>query len=87
LEQRRNFTTRQIDVGIGGMAYMFTDGYADQFGGERGKKFMVKRFHELLSEIHLLSPDEQKEALRQNFEDWRQNHEQVDDVLIVGIEI
>ena len=86
-EQDRSFTTRQIEIAKGSMAYMFSDGYADQFGGDKGKKFMVKRFHDLLSEIHLLSAEEQRIALKQNFEDWRQNHEQVDDVLIVGIEI
>jgi serine phosphatase RsbU (regulator of sigma subunit) len=69
------------------MAYMFTDGYADQFGGERGKKFMVKRFHQLLMQIHLKSADDQRKELELSFDAWRHNHEQVDDVLIVGIEI
>ena len=48
---------------------------------------MVKRFHELLCIIHLQKPDEQREELKKNFENWRQNHEQVDDVLVVGIGI
>jgi serine phosphatase RsbU (regulator of sigma subunit) len=87
LDHNRVFTTRHITIAKGSMAYMFTDGYADQFGGDRGKKFMVKRFHDLLGEIHLHSAEEQRAALKKNFEDWRQNHEQVDDVLIVGIEI
>jgi serine phosphatase RsbU (regulator of sigma subunit) len=69
------------------MAYMFSDGYADQFGGEKGKKFMVKRFHDLLGTIHRKTAEEQRLALKNNFEEWRSNHEQVDDVLIVGIEI
>ena len=69
------------------MAYLFSDGYADQFGGLKGKKFMLRRFHALLGDIHLMSAEEQQQALRQNFEDWRQNHEQVDDVLIVGIQL
>ncbi len=87
METDRFFTTRQIDIRIASMAYMFTDGYADQFGGERGKKFMVKRFHELLTTIHLYPAEEQQKVLHKNFEDWSRNHEQVDDVLIVGIEI
>jgi serine phosphatase RsbU (regulator of sigma subunit) len=83
----RHFTTHVIKVEVASMAYLFSDGYADQFGGEKGKKFMVKRFHHLLAEIHNYLPEEQKAALEAHFESWRQNHEQVDDVLIVGIEI
>jgi serine phosphatase RsbU (regulator of sigma subunit) len=83
----RNFLTRVITVGEASMAYMFSDGYPDQFGGEKGKKFMVKRFHDLLAEIHLMSAEEQRNHLKIEFDKWRQNHEQVDDVLIVGIEI
>jgi hypothetical protein len=48
---------------------------------------MVKRFHELLARIHLKSAEEQRQELKDHFEKWRLNHEQVDDVLIVGIEI
>jgi serine phosphatase RsbU (regulator of sigma subunit) len=69
------------------MAYMFSDGYADQFGGDRGKKFMVKRFHEVLTTIHKFPAEQQRDELEQRFEEWRVNHEQVDDVLIVGLEI
>lgn len=87
IERVQKFTTHRIEVQPGSMCYMFTDGYADQFGGDRGKKFMVRRFHDLLAEIHLLSPQEQKESLFQSFEAWRQNHEQVDDVLIAGITV
>lgn len=87
IEMARSFTTRQIITEKGSMAYMFSDGYADQFGGEKGKKFMLRRFHALLGDIHLMSVDEQQQALKQNFEDWKQNHEQVDDVLIVGIQL
>jgi serine phosphatase RsbU (regulator of sigma subunit) len=83
----RFFVTHQIKVSRAAMAYMFSDGYADQFGGDKGKKFMVKRFHEILSNIHMRSPEEQKKELELNFAQWRQNHEQVDDVLVVGIAI
>ncbi|PBQ34477.1 hypothetical protein CNR22_22745 [Sphingobacteriaceae bacterium] len=83
----RTFTTHPVSAAKASMAYMFSDGYADQFGGEKGKKFMVKRFHELLASIHLKSAEEQRSELQKHFEDWRLNHEQVDDVLIVGIEI
>jgi len=87
LQNERVFTTHDVPFTKGSMAYMSTDGYADQFGGDRGKKFMVKRFHEILSQIHNLNASLQEKALRENFEKWKANHEQVDDVLIVGIEI
>lgn len=83
----RSFLTHPVKVKENSMAYMFSDGYADQFGGEKGKKFMVKRFHDLLSAIHTRTAEEQRIELKNNFETWRSNHEQVDDVLIVGIEI
>jgi len=87
LNSDRIFKTHLIEVKIATMAYMSTDGYADQFGGENGKKFMVKRFHDLLKTIHLYPAEEQRKVLHENFEQWSKNHEQVDDVLIVGIEI
>lgn len=87
LDVERTFTTKLVDVKIASMAYMFSDGYADQFGGDKGKKFMVRRFHDLLTTIHLYSAEQQQKVLQENFDDWRQGHEQVDDVLIVGIEI
>lgn len=87
LDADRVFTTKLVEVKMASMAYMFSDGYADQFGGDKGKKFMVKRFHDLLGTIHRYSAEEQQSVLLNNFEQWRLNHEQVDDVLIVGIEI
>lgn len=87
LETERVFTTQSIVTSSPSMAYMSSDGYADQFGGEKGKKFMVKRYHELLLEIHLQNADEQRNALEASFQEWKQGHEQVDDVLVVGIAI
>ncbi|HQQ93540.1 MAG TPA: two-component regulator propeller domain-containing protein [Bacteroidia bacterium] len=87
LDKNREFNTRKVNPSTTAMAYMFSDGYADQFGGDRGKKFMVKRFHDLLTTIHHLPAEEQRLELKKNFENWRANHEQVDDVLVVGIEI
>jgi serine phosphatase RsbU (regulator of sigma subunit) len=87
LNSERVFKTNVLNTGVAAMAYMTSDGYADQFGGEKGKKFMVKRFHDLLQTIHLLPADEQRRLLQENFDAWRSNHEQVDDVLVVGLEI
>jgi ligand-binding sensor domain-containing protein/serine phosphatase RsbU (regulator of sigma subunit) len=87
LDVNRFFTTHTIKCESGTMAYMFTDGYADQFGGEKGKKFMVKRFYNLLLSIHEKPTEEQKIILEDNLERWRQNQEQVDDVLVAGVAI
>ncbi|MDI1353566.1 MAG: triple tyrosine motif-containing protein [bacterium] len=87
LDHDRRFTTHTFQAPKNAMAYMSSDGYADQFGGDKGKKFMVKRFHDLLENIYLMGADQQREALRKSFEEWKAGHEQVDDVLIVGIEI
>lgn len=84
-EVKRDFTTNVLSVHKPCMVYMFSDGYADQFGGDSGKKFMVRRFHDLLMEIHTKSENEQRELLNDNFERWRNQHEQIDDVLVVGI--
>ena len=67
--------------------YIFSDGYADQFGGERGKKFMYKKFRNLLVEIKDLPAQQQRKILNQKFEEWRGIYEQVDDVLVIGVKI
>lgn len=85
LDLKRTFTSNLIKVGKGDTIYLFSDGYADQFGGNNGKKFMVKRFHDQLISICAYSMEEQRKELEKTFEQWRGNHEQVDDVLVVGI--
>ena len=64
--------------------YIFSDGYADQFGGTEGKKYKYRRYRHLLLTIHKLPLEQQRTYLDRSFEDWRGEHEQVDDVLIVG---
>ena len=63
---------------------MFSDGFADQFGGESGKKYRTKPMKELLLSIQEKNMEEQKEILDQTIENWRGKIEQVDDILIVG---
>lgn len=65
--------------------YFFTDGVTDQFGGEKGKKYSMKRLRELLQNIHRLKMGEQKQKLEQTIESWKGNLEQVDDILLIGI--
>jgi serine phosphatase RsbU (regulator of sigma subunit) len=64
------------------MLFMFTDGYTDQFGGEKGKKFMIKRFREMMQKIAHLPVLEMKEKLAEHFDNWKGRHEQTDDVLV-----
>jgi len=56
------------------MAYLFSHAYPRQFGGDKGKKFIVKPFHNLLAEIHLMSAEEKRNHLKTEFDKWRQNH-------------
>ncbi|MDH5476472.1 MAG: tetratricopeptide repeat protein, partial [Cyclobacteriaceae bacterium] len=64
--------------------YMTSDGYADQFGGPNGKKFMTKKFKILLTEIQPLKIKEQKEKLEEEINKWMKNHEQTDDIVVTG---
>ena len=81
------FTTHEIQLQKGDQLYMFSDGYADQFGGPKGKKFKYKPFKKLLLENADKPMSEQKEILNQAFENWKGNEEQIDDVVIVGVKI
>lgn len=79
------YKTSIVDIEKGDKFYMFSDGYADQFGGEFGKKMKFRRFRHLLLSIHNLPFDQQEEYLEQYFNTWRGEHEQVDDILILGM--
>jgi ligand-binding sensor domain-containing protein/serine phosphatase RsbU (regulator of sigma subunit) len=83
----RSYQTHKLSFNKNDMLYMFSDGYADQFGGEKGKKFMVKKFHNNLLSLHHLPVDEQQKQLEQLFDGWKGNYEQVDDVLVIGIKL
>ena len=69
------------------MHYLYTDGYADQFGGPKGKKFKYKPLNELLTNNSSLDLKLQATILNEQFTDWKGNLEQVDDVLLIGIKI
>jgi len=81
------FTQHTIKLQKGDTIYMFTDGFADQFGGKKGKKLMYKPFKNLLLSIQDKTMNEQKAMLGQYFEDWKGNLEQVDDVCVIGVRI
>ncbi len=83
-----SFSTNEIDIQIGDAVYIFSDGFADQFGGPRGKKFKYKPFRELLISISQKPMSEQKEILNQTITDWMgDKYEQVDDILVIGFRI
>ncbi|MCW9041237.1 MAG: tetratricopeptide repeat protein [Flavobacteriales bacterium] len=81
------FTNHEIELQKGDTIYVFTDGYADQFGGPKGKKMMYKPFKELLLSIYDKPMEEQKEILNQYFQNWKGSLEQVDDVCVIGVRI
>jgi tetratricopeptide (TPR) repeat protein/serine phosphatase RsbU (regulator of sigma subunit) len=81
------FTRHNIDISKNDMIYTHSDGYPDQFGGPSQKKFMVKNFKNVLSQIHNLPVEEQKKKLINVFNDWKNGFAQVDDVLVVGVRI
>jgi serine phosphatase RsbU (regulator of sigma subunit)/HAMP domain-containing protein len=87
INNEREFTNHNVNLKEGDCLYIFSDGYADQFGGPKGKKFMRKRFRELLMEISHLPMPEQKWRLMDTLDRWQGNQEQVDDILVIGIRI
>lgn len=80
-----NFTTKRIQLESDDRIYITTDGYIDQFGGEKGKKFMSKRFKDLLINLPNIDGDKAIEMLDNEFITWRGDHDQIDDVLVIGI--
>ncbi|MCE3228128.1 MAG: protein serine/threonine phosphatase [Bacteroidetes bacterium] len=81
------FTSHEIKVEKGDRIFMFTDGFADQFGGLKGKKFKYKQLQQILVESMNSSIDQQKEILDKKFSDWKGDLEQVDDVCVIGIQL
>ena len=81
------FTNHSIQLQKDDCVYIFTDGYADQFGGPKGKKFKYNQFKDLLIQNAHLGMDDQYNALNKAFMDWKGSMEQVDDVLIIGVKI
>lgn len=81
------FTNHDIEVKKGDCIYLFTDGFPDQFGGPKKKKYMYKRFKELLVKNADKSPELQEAAINHAFESWKGSMEQIDDVCIIGIRL
>ena len=88
-EERKagNFTTVELPLQKGDLLYSFSDGFADQFGGDNSKKFRYRAFRELLLEVSSLPMEDQRKKLEERFEAWKGDHEQIDDVLVMGVKI
>lgn len=86
-EKSDEFSLYSMDISKGDTIYLYTDGYADQFGGDKGKKFKYKPLNDMILSINHETLNSQKETIQLSFNDWKGNLEQVDDVLIVGIKI
>ena len=86
-EKMNRYTTHSFVLNKGDQLYMFSDGYADQFGGPKGKKFMRKAFKRLLLSNAHLSMETQKNKIINVFEEWKSSQEQVDDIVILGIKL
>ncbi|MES2761215.1 MAG: SpoIIE family protein phosphatase [Bacteroidota bacterium] len=86
-EKTESFTEFSFEVKKGDVLYLYTDGYADQFGGPQGKKFKYKQLDTILKDTYKLPVEEQEAILREKFEKWKGTLEQVDDVCILGIRI
>jgi serine phosphatase RsbU (regulator of sigma subunit) len=81
------FDNHEVILQKGDIVYIFSDGYADQIGGQESDKFMYARFRELLLKIKDEPMAEQQRVLDENFASWKGHHEQLDDILIIGFRV
>lgn len=86
-ETNEHFSTHTLQLEKDDSFYLFSDGYSDQFGGDKGKKFKSANFKKLLLSIQELSMDDQKIKINEAFEKWRGALEQLDDVCVIGVSI
>jgi len=85
IKEGKEFSSQTFQLKENDMLYLFSDGYQDQFGGEKKKKMGTRRFKEILLEIAPRPIQEQKEILEKEFNAWKGNYSQIDDVLVMGI--
>jgi serine phosphatase RsbU (regulator of sigma subunit) len=85
--ENKPYTNQTFKIEKEDVIYMFSDGYADQFGGDKGKKYKYRQMQQLMVKNNNRPMNAQKEALEKEFEHWRGNLEQVDDVMVIGIKI
>jgi len=83
--EKRNYTNHEIQLKEKDCIYFFSDGYHDQFGGAKSKKYSSRRLREFLGTIHDLDMPKQKEALQEELKNWMGSEEQIDDILVIGV--
>jgi serine phosphatase RsbU (regulator of sigma subunit) len=83
----KEFTDNVVQLQKGDCAYILTDGYADQFGGQNGKKFKFKKLQRLIQSIAHMPMADQHDLLEESFVSWRGGLEQVDDVCVIGVKV
>ena len=81
----KEFSLKEIDIKENDSVYLYSDGYIDQMGGNENKRFMLKRFKEIILNINKKPMAKQKESLLESFNIWKGNSDQTDDVLVLGI--
>ena len=84
-DNEKPFTHHEVQLEKGDTVYIFSDGYQDQFGGPKGKKFKMVKFKKLLLSIQGQTMHEQKDILEDTMRKWQGDQEQVDDILVMGI--
>ena len=88
MKKEKAFTKQVIPIRDSTMYYLFSDGFPDQLGGEQGRRYTLKKFKELLKDIHLLPMKEQEKALEKTLEDWMgSEYDQIDDILVIGFRL
>lgn len=83
--RRKEFTTTRINIESDDCFYLFSDGYPDQFGGPRGKKFMARHVGDMLKGLAHLNMDEQETIIKSTLKNWMKDEEQIDDILMAGL--
>jgi serine phosphatase RsbU (regulator of sigma subunit) len=87
IQKRIPFTNYLMDIKKGDMIYIFSDGYADQFGGPNGKKFKYRNLKNMLLEINTFPAEKQKDLIQDALKSWQGMHDQVDDICVIGIRV
>jgi serine phosphatase RsbU (regulator of sigma subunit) len=86
-DMSRQFDSHTIQLSKGDLVYIFSDGFADQFGGDRGKKYKYKPFKDLLAANRNNGMDKQCDLINREFENWKKDLEQVDDICVIGVRV
>ena len=87
LGEKKPFTKHKVKLKKDDMLYIYSDGYQDQFGGAKGKKYMAAKFKKQLLKMSNKSEDQQLAILDQEFSSWKNDYEQIDDVCVMGVRI